>query len=607
MTKNRRIFQPFNLIIFLLFALAAEVTVCLPFFEDANVLLQISWAGYLLLGMGFLFFIGGKIASGKNVGKYLADSEKGKFWLGLLLFFICMGIGAAFRLQEIVTNNNAISASDSLNLLFYIGISFITYLIVRRVSGFGGAAAVTIFLALCPLFDFSVELSTETCLYSVLFLGAILLVVMANPFSEGEEPGWKKIILTILGAMALAGATFLHISAVAALFPCMFFLIRKSGLKKTEKGRIERCFLFTAVYACVTVVIFILHIRMQNAWTLEFPVDYELFQTLKAIGNEPENALIALFEKLSNLFTVSGQGEFYNGLLMGILLFGIIRAILLFTNKIEKNHFPVYLLNWYILVSILLDEFAYSKLLLFILLICVAAGTMADLGEAVIARKKSKLKSEELKTQKAPELVKNEETKTEEKLLEKSAEPKKVELGEGEEEKETDVEAKMESNVKEEKESETTVGIEEGKESKAEADAEPAEKIANTEPAEELEEKPIEEVIETEPLEESVRESAEESAEASIEEHVKDIIETDSAETGALPAQMEKQIQELLNREELIIEIMEKQSTQIFRLEQELKEQRILARKRELHYRQQFAKTRNKKNRILGKDKGDKL
>ena len=766
MKENRRLFQPLNLIVFLLFVLVAEVTVSLPLFEDANVLLQLAWTGYLLLGMCFLFFVGGKIAAGRNVNKYLGHSETGKFWLGLLLFFICIGAGAAFRLREVVSNSGTLSTGVSLNLLFYVGVSFLVYLIGQQVSGIGGAVAVTIFMALCPMFDFSTKLSLGTCLYAILFLGAILFISLANHSLDVREPGWRDFLLTILGAVALAGATFLHISAVAVLIPCMFFLIRKSGLKKNGKERrILRCFLFVSFYACVTAVIYLIFtLSLQNnEWPIKIPVDHELFRALGEIGKKPENALIALFEKLSGLFTVGNQEEYYNGLLMGMLLLGLIRAILLLKNKVEKKHFPVYLFNCFFLVSILSDEFADSKLLLFALLACAAAGTMADLAEAVIARKSRKLKEEEAEAHKAQEEKKIEEKKLEEKRLEEKRleekkleeqsqekkaepillemksenkleaetfevpesrkEPERIEL-EGDAEKgetdanvkagaeidieskaeaEIDIESKTEAeqevNVKPEKDASLEAALENASEMDAE-DASPEAALENTsemdaedasleaalantsemdaedisleaalenpnvmdtgdillETAQEnLNVMDTEEIsleialenpnaIDTEDmLFETVSDASNlsDTEDASLEmalenlpqlgpkkieleyvdlddeqempdvseserkeEAVGETVKAGSESVEAPVIQMEKQIQELLNREEMLMEIMENQSIQISKLTQELREQRMQARKRERHYRQQFTITRN--NRSLLKGKGEK-
>jgi hypothetical protein len=56
-----------------------------------------------------------------------------------------------------------------------------------------------------------------------------------------------------------------------------------------------------------------------------------------------------------------------------------------------------------------------------------------------------------------------------------------------------------------------------------------------------------------------------------------------------------QQIDELLKREETILEIINQQSVQIARMEEEMKEQRLLAKKRERRYRQELAAARNKK------------
>ena len=773
MKENRQIFQPLNLIVFLLFSLVAEVAVCLPLFEDANVLLQIAWTCYLLLGMVFLFFVGGKIAAAKSVEKYLGDSEKGRFWLGLLLFFLCIGFGAAFRLREIIANSGTVSASDSLKLLFYLGVGFLVFYIGQQISGFGGAVAVTILLTLCPLFDFSVELSAGACFYTLLFLGAILFVLLTNHSLDVREPGWQDFLLTILGASALAGATFLHLSAVAALLPCMLFLIRKSGLKKKDKKerRILRCFLFVAFYACVTAVIYLVYtLSLQNnAWVVKLPVDYELFHALGAIGREPGNALIALFEKFSSLFTTGEQAEYYNGLLMGMLLFGLIRAILLFKNKVEKKHFPVYLFNCFFLVSILSEEFASSKLLLFVLLECIAAGTVADLAEAVISRKHRKLKEEaeayKAQEEKEIEEKKIEEKKIEEQSLERKAEPillemksekevesesgevpesakeiERIELGGDAEKGETVVELKAEAEPK----AETVVELK--AEAEQEADAMPEEElipeadvlpeaalespnVMNTEDVSleaalegpnvmdtedvsleaalegpnvmdtedvsleaalenpnvmdtedvsleaalenpnvmDTEDVSLEAALEspnvmdtedvsleialenpnaidtedtlfeTVPDDSNLSDTDDELLEMALEnlpqsgpekiieleyvdlddeqempdvskperneEAVRETVKTESEAIGTPVVQMEKQIQELLNREEMLMEIMENQSVQISKLTQELREQRMMARKRERHYRQQFAITKN--NRSLLKGKGE--
>ena len=729
MTKNRQIFQPLNLIIFLLFALVAEVAVCLPLFEDANVLLQLAWTGYLLLGMVFLFFVGGKIAAIESVEKYLGHSEKGRLWLGLLLFFVCIGAGAIFRLRAIVANSGTVSVSDSLNLLFYLGVGFLVFFIGQQICEFGGAVAVTIFMTLCPLFDFSTGLSAETCLYTILFLGAILFVLLANHSLDVREPGWQDFLLTILGASALAGATFLHLSAVAALIPCMLFLIRKSGPKKTDRNerRILRCFLFVAFYACVTAVIYLVYtLSLQNnTWVVKLPVDYELFHAIGTIGREPENTLIALFEKLSSLVTVGDQGEYYNGLLMGMLLLGLIRAILLLKNRVEKKHFPVYLFNCFFLVSILSDEFASNKLLLFVLLACIAAGTVTDLAEAVIARKHRKLKEEaEAEAYRAQEAKKIEEQKIEEQKKEeqfqmRKAEPillemksekeleseseevpesaeeiERIEQGEDVEEGETVIDVKAEAEVGVELKAETESNVEIEPERKSEEpipefmpeedhpehmlEKESLEDEIIPEEDESLEtamENPsvmdIEEVsLETEPENPNVMDTEDISLEIAMEnpnvidtedtlleavpddsnlsdtddtslemalenlpqsraekieleyvdlddeqemsdvseperneEAVSETVKTESEAIGTPIVQMEKQIQELLNREEMLMEIMENQSVQISKLTQELREQRMMARKRERHYRQQFAITRN--NRSLSKGKGE--
>ncbi len=242
MITQRRIFQPFNLIVFLLIALAGEIIVCLPLFESAKVLLQLIWTAGLLAGMGVLFFVGGKAAAGKSASRYLTNSRRGSLWLGQLLFFICIGVGAAFRLNRIVEMSGTLSARASLNLFFYLGTGLVTYYIVKQISGFSGAVAVTIFLTLCPLFDCSVELPMETYLYTILILAAILFVLIANNCLEERGTTWRDYLLTTLCAIALAAATFIHISAFAVVVPCALFLGRRSGIGGSQGKAGERRF-----------------------------------------------------------------------------------------------------------------------------------------------------------------------------------------------------------------------------------------------------------------------------------------------------------------------------------------------------------------------------
>lgn len=554
MIEKRRVLQPLNLIFFLIFILTVGITVCLPIFEESHVLLQLAWTGYLLLGMVFLFCIGGMIAAGKKTGKYLKNSTKGRLWLGQLLFFVCIGSGAAFRLREIVENSGTLGRNASLNLFFYLGTGFLVYFIVKHISGFGGAVAVTIFLSLCPLFNFAEGLLAEVCFYTVLFLGAVLFLLSANRFLEIKGPGWRDFLLTMFGAAALAGATVIHISAVSALIPCMLFLGRKNGEEKSDKKeqRGRRCLLFLAFYACTATIFYL--IKMQNPAAMELPLDQELLSLSVRIGKEPENFIVALFDKISGLFTIKGQGEYYNGLLLGISLFALVNAVILFKVKREKDYFPLYLFNWYFLVSIFLKESLYNKLLLFILLSCTAASVMADLARAVIARKQKKTEEEQaaIDAQKAEkETDKTEAEKPEEKTeTEKAAERKETEESE------------------EETESEETAAV------KSSLPHLTLEEILPVYIPEQMPKQKPEQMPKQKPEQKQTEET---------------IIEDKSC------ASLEKQIQELVKREDLILGIVEKQSVRISRLEEELKNQRLLAKKLERRYRQELAMNRNKK------------
>lgn len=598
MITKRKVFQPLNLIVFLLFALAVEITVCLPLFEDAKALLQLAWTGCLFLGMSILFFVGGKIAAGKSAGKYLVNSKKGTRWLGQLLFFVCIGAGAAFRLREIVEASGTLSASASLNLFFYLGTGLLLYFIAQQISGFGGAVAATMFLTLCPLFDFSKELSVETYLYTLLLLAGILLVVLANRCLEMKDTTWRDFLLAILGAIALAAATFMHVSAVAAAIPCALLLGRRNGLGSQGKAgerRCLRCLAFIVFYACFTVVIYLVYtMKLQNVWILELNPDYGLLDALSAIRQEPETALVTVFDKISGLFIGKETGEYYNGLLMGMILFGLIRAILLFKKQLEKSFLPIYLFNCYFLTSILLQEFTYSRLILFLLLACVAAGTMADFAEVLIARKLRKRKKEEqeareereAKEEKAEKEVQKQpqEPKTEAELEKNEPEVRPEKKAESESEKKADLDTEAESDTEGEAKAEyiITDGAEISKHPLPELTLEEIlptyipEKEALGVPALKMVEKTAEEAIEVEaaPAEEAV--------------------EVEAAPANLPALQLEEQIQELLKREDLILEIMEKQSIQISKLEEELREQRLLARKRERRYRQELAIARNK-------------
>ncbi len=226
---------------------------------------------------------------------------------------------------------------------------------------------------------------------------------------------------------------------------------------------------------------------------------------------------------------------------MRMLLFGLIKAILLFKNRTEKNYFPVYLFNCYFLICMLLQEFTYSRrLILFLFLACLAAGVMADLAGAAASGRLKRAKREKQKTEEAEK--EEREEKTQKPLMEAERMP----------------EAKAVQETKEEPE---TMG--ESKKTKT-----------GTRPLPEL---TLEEILPTYIPKKKEAVGTEKASEPATS-NTKRLLEPAAKEpAGQTDIQLAGQVQELLKREET------------------LREQRMLARRRERRYRQELAAARNKK------------
>lgn len=572
MIEKRRVVQPLNLIIFLVFLLAGGVTVCLPFFEGADMLLQLAWTGYLLAGIMFLFFVGEKAAKAKIIEKYLINTKAGRFLTSCLWFLLCIGCGGGFRIWQMSGGIGGLNKNTLYNFIYYFLIGLFVYLTVRQISGFRSSAAAVVLMTLCPFFDFSAKLSTKDCAYTLLILMTVLFISFANYFVEKKSVSLQDTLLTILGAVSLAGATFLHISSIILVFPCIFLLIRKSGLpvrgKREQRGL--RSLLFEIFYICSLVVIFLIYsVNKGNTKIIEIPLDYDLMHIFEKIGKEPMEVLQALFDKFSRVFIIRSEGEYYNGLLLGMLILGIAGVILLFRKRAERRYFPVYLFNWYFFFSIFLKEFAAGGLILYILLVCVVSGVMTDLSEFIFAGKKQKQKEPE--AEELEEMVEEEPEELEEPQTEQQLQTEEMEETEEltpEEEQKLKQKLEMEAALK---------GAEKKLPEPIKAEPREAESIEEAEP-------PEAEIVE-EPETAETAEDAETAPEETVQE--------EAAASSVQP--LKKQIEDLIRREDRILEIVEKQSAQISRLEEELREQRIRTKKMEHHYRKELAIARNKK------------
>lgn len=576
---KRSILQFINLIIFLLLVSVMGISACLPLFDGGGVFLQLAWTAYLLIGLLFLFFLGVRFITTKRMHNYITNTRRGAVLLEHLILVFCLGAGAAYRLYLAYRSEGSIGEKEIIFLFQFLIIGFLSCRVAQRISGVSGAVTMAVFLTLCPLFSFKLPADDTRYVYVIVLLGCFYALLEGDRFREQNKSlSWKYALWLMLSALLLAVGTFWKPETAVLLFPCFLLLGRKSYNGSThtiEKKRGLCSMLFLMLYLCFTVLIFL----VWNFYTKKLPAfdikpDYAFLNQVKMIIESPEAMLRAVFEKMEQIFFVEDGKAYYNGMMIAILVFAIIRAFVLFSRRRERRFFPIYVFNCWFLAKLFLTEPAGESmnLIIFLVLSLVAGGCMESFAAFNINRILRKQKNAE--AVRARSLLEEEEEPEEEPVMEMLPEP------EPEPEQMEDLEDFIELELEPEEEEEPEPEPEPEPESEEEPEPEPEPSIPIPEP----------EPLKPEPKPEPPIPKPEPKPEPPIPE-----LPRPEPEPAALPVHgLEAQLHEVIQNEKQILAQMQIQNAQIVRLERELKEQKLLAKKRERRYRQELAIARNK-------------